>query len=90
MADNCEVPRIQDKALNDAILSNDIGFDFLPFIELCHRHYADEVDLTFGRAPTHRRTRYASRNVDELSIADSFGLRDGRGGGDGRSTTHYQ
>jgi len=54
MADNYEVPRIQDKALNDAILSNDIGLDFLPFIELCHRHYADEVDLTFEGGP--RRT----------------------------------
>jgi hypothetical protein len=51
MADNYEVPRIQDKALNDAILSNDIGLDFLPFIELCHRHYADEVDLTFEGGP---------------------------------------
>jgi len=48
MADDYEVPRIQDRALNEAILSNDISFDFLPLIDLCHRHYADEVDLTFG------------------------------------------
>jgi hypothetical protein len=46
--------RIQDKTLNEAILSNVISFDFLPFIELCHRHYADEVDLSFGEGP--RRT----------------------------------
>ena len=45
---------LQDKALNDAILSNDISCDFLPFIDLCHRHYADEVDLSFGEGP--RRT----------------------------------
>ena len=54
MAYGSEVPQIQDKALNDAILSNDNRLDFLPFIELCHRHYADEVDLTFGVGP--RRT----------------------------------
>jgi len=54
MADDYEAPRIQDKALNEAILSNDISFDFLPFIDLCHRHYADEVDLSFGEGP--RRT----------------------------------
>jgi hypothetical protein len=54
MADNYEAPRIQDKALNEAILSNDISFDFLPFIDLCNRHYADEVDLSFGEGP--RRT----------------------------------
>src|SRR5258708_21642181 len=54
MADDYEVRRIQDKALNEAILSNDISFDFLPFIDLCHRHYADEVDLSSGEGP--RRT----------------------------------
>src|SRR5260370_19167298 len=54
MGDDCEVPREQGKALNEAILSTDISFDFLPFIELCHRHYADEVDLGFGEGP--RRT----------------------------------
>lgn len=54
MADAYEAPDIQDKALNEAILSNDISFDFLPFIDLCHRHYADEVDLSFGEGP--RRT----------------------------------
>jgi len=54
MADDYEAPRIQDKALNEAILSNDISFDFLPLIDLCHRHYADEVDLSFGEG--HRRT----------------------------------
>ena len=48
MADDYEAPRILDKALNEAILSYDISFDFLPFIDLCHRHYADEVDLSFG------------------------------------------
>ena len=51
MADDYEAPRIQDKALNEAILSNDISFDFLPLIDLCHRHYADEVDLSFGEGP---------------------------------------
>ena len=54
MVDDFEVPREQDKALNEAILSNDISFDFLPFIDLCHRHYADEVDLSFSEGP--RRT----------------------------------
>jgi hypothetical protein len=54
MADDYEIPCRQDKALNEAILSNDISFDFLPFIGLCHRYYADEVDLSFGEAP--RRT----------------------------------
>ena len=49
-----EACRIEGKALNKAVLSNDISFDYLPFIELCHRHYADEVDLTFGEGP--RRT----------------------------------
>jgi hypothetical protein len=34
MADDYEVTRIQDKALNEAILSNDISFDFLPFNRL--------------------------------------------------------
>src|SRR5258708_12393874 len=53
-ATDYEVTRIQAKELNEAILSNDINFDFLPSIELCHRHYADEVDLTFGEGP--RRT----------------------------------
>ncbi len=48
MAKDNEVFCIQDKALNEAILSNDISSDFLPFTELCHRHYADEVDLSFG------------------------------------------
>jgi hypothetical protein len=57
MAYGYEVPQIQDKALNDAILSNDIRFDCLPFIELCHRHYADEVDLTFGVGPRRTVTR---------------------------------
>src|SRR5258708_27298592 len=51
MPNDYEAPLLQDKALNDAILSNDISLDFLPFIELCHRHYADEVDLTFGEGP---------------------------------------
>ncbi len=54
MADDYEAPRVRDKVLNEAILSNNISFDFLPFIELCHRHYADEVDLSFGEGP--RRT----------------------------------
>jgi hypothetical protein len=54
MDDDYEAPGIQDKALNEAILSNDISFDFLPFIDLCHRHYADEVDLSFSEGP--RRT----------------------------------
>lgn len=54
MPNDYEAALLQDKALNDAILSNDISFDFLPFIELCHRHYADEVDLSFGEGP--RRT----------------------------------
>ena len=54
MADDYEAPRIQDQELNEAILSNDISIDFLPFIDLCHRHYADEVDLSFGEGP--RRT----------------------------------
>jgi len=54
MAQDYEAPRIQDKQLNEAILSNDISFDFVPFIELCYRHYADEVDLSFGKGP--RRT----------------------------------
>ena len=54
MADDYEAPRIQDQELNEAILSNDISIDFLPFIDLCHRHYADEVDLSFGEG--HRRT----------------------------------
>jgi hypothetical protein len=54
MTDDYEAPAIQDKALNKAILSNDISFDFLPFIDLCHRHYADEVDLSFVEGP--RRT----------------------------------
>ena len=54
MTDDYEASSIQDKALNEAILSNDISFDFLPFIDLCHRHYADEVDLSFGEGP--RRT----------------------------------
>jgi hypothetical protein len=50
------------KALNEAILSNDISFDFLPFIDLCHRHYADDVDLSFGNGP--RRT-VAKRHASE-------------------------
>ena len=54
MPSDYEASLLNDKALNHAILSNDISFDFLPFIELCHRHYADEVDLTFGEGP--RRT----------------------------------
>ena len=54
MADDYLAPHVQDKSLNEAILSNDISFDFLPFIELCNRHYADEVDLSFGEGP--RRT----------------------------------
>ena len=54
MPNDYEAALLQDKALNDAILSNDISCDFLPFIDLCHRHYADEVDLSFGEGP--RRT----------------------------------
>jgi hypothetical protein len=54
MPNDCEAALLQDQALNDAILSNDIRYDFLPFIELCHRHYADVVDLSFGEGP--RRT----------------------------------
>jgi len=54
MPNDYAAPLIQDKALNDAILSNDISLDFLSFIELCDRHYADEVDLSFGEEP--RRT----------------------------------
>ena len=34
MANDYEAPRIQGKALNGAILNNDISFDFLPFIDL--------------------------------------------------------
>jgi len=54
MIDNYEKSRKQDKALNDAILQSDISLDFLPFIGLCGRYYADEVDLTVDTGP--RRT----------------------------------
>lgn len=54
MIDNNETSRARDKALNDAILQSNISFDFLPFIELCHHHYADEVDLVLDQGP--RRT----------------------------------
>lgn len=54
MTGDYEIPRVQDKELNDAILNCDISFDFLPFIELCHRHYADEIDWSVDESP--RRT----------------------------------
>jgi hypothetical protein len=47
-------------------LSSDISFDFLPFVELCHRHYADEVDLTFGEGP--RRT--VAKDVLQAMLMD--------------------
>lgn len=54
MIGDFEIPRIQDKELNDAILNCDISSDFLPFIELCHRYYADEIDWSVDESP--RRT----------------------------------
>lgn len=54
MTDDHATPSMQDKVLNDAILNSDISFDFLPFVELCSRYYADEVDLSSDESP--RRT----------------------------------
>ena len=51
MPDDHEFARVQDDELNKAILSKDISFDFLPFVELCHNHYADEVDVSFDKSP---------------------------------------
>ena len=51
MSGDDEIPRIQDKELNDAILNCDISFDFVPFIELCHRYYADEIDWSIDESP---------------------------------------
>ena len=49
MFDNYETPRSQDQELNDAILQNIISHDFLPYVEICRRYNADDVDLTVDK-----------------------------------------
>lgn len=70
---------VHDKALNECTLENDISFDFLLFIELLNRYYADEVDVTFADGPRRSIARTVlQRYADGFSIANPLDLRAGR------------